>query len=222
MEDTLYKLLAGVSESVTANEMIYRLGVALGLSLILYGTYRLSYASVTYNRKFNTSLIMITMVTSAVMMVIGSSVALSLGMVGALSIVRFRTAVKDPRDAAYIFWAITIGLCAGTGNVNIGIVTTLIISLILLFMGFGLGRHKEQYILIIRGSRSEQNDIMAEVNRTFKTYALKSRHTTDESLELVYQVKTKNGDDKGITDRLYKMQGIKSVNMLAQSGETVG
>jgi len=222
MRDTLYKLLSGVSENVTSIEMLERLALAFGLSLILYFTYRLSYASVTYNRKFNTSLIMITMVTTAVMMVIGSSVALSLGMVGALSIVRFRTAVKDPRDAAYIFWGITIGLCAGTGNAVIGLGTTLIISLVLLVMGLGIGFRKERFILIVRGARTEQDNIMAEVNRTFKQYLLKSKHTSEESIELVYQVKMKNGDDMGITDRLYKLHGIKSVNVLAQSGETVG
>lgn len=222
MRDTLYELLAGVSENVTSIEMVTRLGVAFGLALILYFTYRLSYSSVTYNRKFNTSLIMISMVTTAVMMVIGSSVALSLGMVGALSIVRFRTAVKDPRDASYIFWAITIGLCAGTGNAAIGFGTTVIISLVLLVMGVGVGFRKERYILIVRGARSEEDNIMAEVNKTFKHYLLKSKYTSGESLEMVYQVKMKNGADGGITDRLYKLPGMKSVNILAQSGETVG
>lgn len=222
MKDTLYKLLAGVSENVTSIEMIERLLLAFALALILYFTYRLSYSSVTYNRKFNTSLIMISMVTSAVMMVIGSSVALSLGMVGALSIVRFRTAVKDPRDAAYIFWAITIGLCAGTGNFIIGLGTTVIISLVLLIMGLGINVRKERYIMIIRGARSEEDNIMAEVNRTFKQYVLKSKHTSETSIELVYQVKMKNGEDEGIVQRLYKLHGMKSVNILAQSGETVG
>ncbi|MCH4886632.1 DUF4956 domain-containing protein [Acidaminobacter sp. JC074] len=222
MRDTLYNLLAGAGESITIYDMLIRLLFAFALAFVLYITYRLSYTTVTYNRKFNTSLIMIAMVTSAVMMVIGSSVALSLGMVGALSIVRFRTAVKDPRDAAYIFWAITIGLCAGTGNFFIGFITTFIISGVLMVMGLGLTSKNERYIIVIRGARSEQDNIMAEINRTFGQYLLKSKHTSGESLELVYQVKMKNGDDMGLTGRLYQLHGIKSVNILAQSGETVG
>lgn len=222
MRDTLFDLLVGISENITAIEILQRVGFAFGLSLILYWTYLLSYSTVVYNRKFNTSLIMITMVTTAVMMVIGSSVALSLGMVGALSIVRFRTAVKDPRDASYIFWAITIGLCAGTSNYLIGLMTTIVISFVLLIMGYGGLPKKERYIIIIRANRVEQGNIMAEVNRTFENYILKSKHTSEKAIELVYQVKIKNGDDKGLTDRLYKMSGVTSVNVLAQSGETVG
>lgn len=222
MRESLFKLLSGLSESITALDMLERLGMAFGLALILYVTYRLTFSTVAYNRKFNASLVMITLVTTSVMMVIGTSVALSLGMVGALSIVRFRTAVKDPRDAAYIFWAIAIGLCAGTGNGVIGLGTTLIISLVLLMMGLGFGGRSEGYVLIVRGERAEQDAIMAEVNRTFKRYMLKSKHTSQEVIELVYQVKMKNGDDLGITSRLYQMQGIKSVNILAQSGETIG
>lgn len=222
MRESLFKMLSGLSENVTTIDMLLRLGMAFGLSLILYFTYRLTFSTVAYNRKFNASLVMITLVTTSVMMVIGTSVALSLGMVGALSIVRFRTAIKDPRDAAYIFWSIAIGLCAGTGNGVIGLGTTVIISAVLLLMGIGFGGRSEGYILIIRGDRAEQDAIMAEVNRTFKRYMLKSKHTSLESIELVYQVKIKNGDDLGVTNRLYQMQGIKSVNVLAQSGETVG
>ncbi|MCK8059605.1 MULTISPECIES: DUF4956 domain-containing protein [unclassified Fusibacter] len=222
MRETLYKLLEGASSDVTMLVMLQRLSVALVLGLILYVTYRLSFSSVTYNRKFNTSLIMIGMVTTAVMMVIGSSVALSLGMVGALSIVRFRTAIKDPRDAAYIFWSIAIGLCAGTGNFSLGVGTTLAISVVLLFAGVGLKFKKDIYIVVIRGDRSEEENIMGEVNKTFKTYLLKSKHTTETSLELVYQVKMKNGDDKGFAHRLYKLHGMRSINILAQSGETIG
>lgn len=222
MRDTLYKLLEGVSTDVTMIQIIERLSIALVLGLVLYITYMLSFSSVTYNSKFNTSLIMIAMVTTAVMMVIGSSVALSLGMVGALSIVRFRTAIKDPRDAAYIFWSIAIGLCAGTGNFVLGMGTTLGISLVLLIAGLGLRLNKDHYIVIIRGDRAEEDHIMSELNKTFKMYALKSKHTTENSIELVYQVKMKNGDDLGLVANLYKLSGMKSVNILAQSGESVG
>lgn len=102
MKETLYKYLANPSGGVTVFGALEVMIVALMLSMVIFLTYKITFSGVMYNRKFNVSLVMLTLVTTMVMIVIGSDIALSLGMVGALSIVRFRTAIKDPRDTAYI------------------------------------------------------------------------------------------------------------------------
>ena len=124
--------------------------IAFIVALIIYLTYKNTYTGVMYNPRFNVSLIMITMVTTIVMVVIGSNISVSLGMVGALSIIRFRTAVKDPRDTAFIFWAVVTGLACGTQNYTIVIAGSIVICLVL--FGFKKVISKDdKFILIIKG-----------------------------------------------------------------------
>ena len=110
--------------------IILVLCVALILSLVIYFTYKYTYSGVVYNPRFNFSIVMITMITTIVMIVIGSNISVSLGMVGALSIVRFRTAVKDPRDTAYIFWGIVVGLACGTQCYYVAIIGSIFVCLL--------------------------------------------------------------------------------------------
>ena len=119
MKETLYEYLVTRSGEVNLFEAFEILIISLLLSMVVFWTYKFTFSGVLYNRKFNVSLVMLTLVTTMVMIVIKSDISLSLGMVGALSIVRFRTAIKDPRDTAYIFWCIGIGLCAGTQNLSL-------------------------------------------------------------------------------------------------------
>ena len=125
--------------------------VAFLVALIIFLTYKNTYSGVMYNPRFNVSLIMITMITTMVMVVIGSNISVSLGMVGALSIIRFRTAVKDPRDTAFIFWCVVSGLACGTQNYTIVLAGSLFICLILfIFRKFAMNDNK--YVLIVKGT----------------------------------------------------------------------
>ena len=123
--------LAEMQVKMPIQTVLLVLLVAFLVSLIIYLTYKNTYTGVLYNPRFNVSLIMITMITTMVMVVIGSNISVSLGMVGALSIIRFRTAVKDPRDTAFIFWCVVSGLACGTQNYTIVIVGSVFICLIL-------------------------------------------------------------------------------------------
>ena len=126
--------------------------IAFLVALIIFITYKHTYSGVMYNPRFNVSLIMITMITTIVMVVIGSNISVSLGMVGALSIIRFRTAVKDPRDTAFIFWGVVSGLACGTQNYSIVIIGSLIICAIL--FGFKkVSASNNRYVLIVKGNR---------------------------------------------------------------------
>lgn len=222
MKEKLYDYLILQSGEISIFKSIEILTIALILSFIIYFTYKFTFTGVTYNRKFNLSLIMITIVTTIVMIVIGSNIALSLGMVGALSIVRFRTAIKDPRDTAYIFWAIAIGLCVGTTNYMIAIIGSLFLFIVLIVMGIGGIGKENRYILIIRGLREKEEEIMSCVFKTFKDSQLRGKNSSQDSIEIIYQVKFKKNNDKYILEKLYNIEGITAVNIVAQSGETIG
>ena len=113
MRDVLLELLRSNQGALTIQDIVLNFFIAGILGLVIYLSYRISHAGGMYSTKFNVSLVMLTLITTLVMNVIGNNIALSLGMVGALSIVRFRTAIKDSRDTAYIFWAIAAGICCG-------------------------------------------------------------------------------------------------------------
>ena len=131
--------------------------VAFLVSLIIFITYKHTYTGVLYNPRFNVSLIMITMITTIVMVVIGSNISVSLDMVGALSIIRFRTAVKDPRDTAFIFWGVVSGLACGTQNYTIVIVGSMVLCAIL-FIFKSISTSSNKYVLVVKGENVDIKD----------------------------------------------------------------
>ena len=132
-------------------------GLVVGVLISL--VYKKTYRGVLYSPSFSLTLIMLTLVTAPVVMAIGSNVALSMGMVGALSIVRFRTAVKDPLDTAYMFWAITMGILLGAGQYLIALVVVIGISLIMLVLSFVHFRNPNSYLLVVHYEKAVERDI---------------------------------------------------------------
>lgn len=222
MKETLYKYLTTQSGTITAFGALETMFIALLLSVVVFWTYKITFSGVMYNRKFNVSLVMLTLVTTMVMIVIGSDIALSLGMVGALSIVRFRTAIKDPRDTGYIFWCIAIGLSTGSSNYMVAIIGSLFLFAVLTIFSFsGFGK-EDRYILIIRGLREKEEEIMRCVFNSFKGSQLRAKNSVGNNMEIIYQIKMKNNEDKNIISDLYKIEGVSTVNIVAQNGETIG
>lgn len=222
MKEILYDYFVSNSSNISVIKSIEILAIALALSLLIFMTYRFTYSGVMYNRKFNISLVMITIVTTIVMIVIGSNIALSLGMVGALSIVRFRTAIKDPRDTSYIFWAIAVGLCVGTTNYAIAVLGSFFLFIILMIFNIGGFGKEDRYVLIIRGDRVKEGEMMRCVFNAFKNSQLRAKNSTHDHIELVYQIKLKKNKDKNIIKDLYYIEGVSTVNLVAQNGETIG
>lgn len=210
------------------NEILERvLPIALGmtvtliLSLLIYVTYKYCYRGVSYSRNFNLSLIMMSLVTSVVMMVIGSNIALSLGMVGALSIVRFRTAVKDPRDTVYIFWSISVGLACGVEIYDIAVIGSLFIAAVVFIFSIN-NNSREKYLLVIRGKIGVEEKIYSVIFKQVKYYKVRSRTINNESMEIVCEVRLKKDEDIRLINRLNNIEGIKSMNLVSQSGEMIG
>lgn len=221
MKEYLYNLLYDGSVAVSPLFAVQNMTIALILAIFVSLTYKITYSGVSYSRKFNTSLLMMSLITTMVMNILGSSLALSLGMVGALSIIRFRTAVKDTRDTTYIFWAIAIGLGAGSTNYYIVAVGTVFITVISILLTFGL-KEREAYLVIIRSDIKSLEEVRAILFQTYKASKLRAETITNEYVEIVYQVKLKKNSDIMAYEKLETIEGVHFINMVSQDGETLG
>ncbi|HJC41076.1 MAG TPA: DUF4956 domain-containing protein [Candidatus Intestinimonas pullistercoris] len=221
MREYIYELFESTGE-LTVETIVLRMAAASILACFIYLSYRISHDGSIYSRKFNVSLVALTMITTTVMIVIGNNIALSLGMVGALSIVRFRTAIKDARDTMYIFWTIVVGICCGSGDYLVaGIGSAFVFGLLLLF---GRVKNDNRMLLILRGSRVNESRIEALVFQVFEKRAtLRVKNTTENSVEFIYEmsrrVLEKAGREKSVTDRFYELGGIEYLNIVAQNDD---
>ncbi len=203
--------------------------VATDIAFFIYLSYMLSHEGSIYSKKFNVSLMALTVITTAVMIVIGNNIALSLGMVGALSIVRFRTAIKDSRDTIYIFWTIVTGICCGAGDFLIAGIGAAFTFLILLI--FGRIKNDSRMLLIIRTVRVNEEKVEALIFQYFARKAnLRVKNTTENSVEFIYEIskrmldKTKTvkkgtASKKSITDAIYEIGNIEYCNIVMQNDE---
>ena len=214
------------SGALSTQDIVLHVLAAAVLSAAIYLSYWYTHAGTAYSKKFNVSLVTLTILTGTVMTVIGNNIALSLGMVGALSIVRFRTAIKDSRDTTYIFWAIIVGICCGVGDYFVASVGTVVVFLVLLVLG--RVRNENRVLLIIRGSKSLSKDMERLVFSYFdKRALLRVRNTTPTNVELIYEMPRKiwqlnYGKDVDIADALYALDGVEYVNTVTQSDEISG
>lgn len=201
--------------------MILLCGLAVGM--VIYLTYYISSEKIAYNRKFNWSLVVMHLITVVVMLMISSNIAVSLGMVGALSIVRFRTAVKDSRDTMFIFWAMAEGLCVSSQNWRLTFTTVLFIAVVLIVSSKVPGI-RNKYLLIVNGG-GEAID-RKRFEEALKPYVVSFRVRTAnkdaEHEEMICEIGTKGEINLDVMDALLSVPGIQSVNWAAQSGETVG
>ena len=221
MREYLLELLESTGQ-LTLETIVTRLGAASILACFIFLSYWLSHDGSIYSKKFNVSLVALTVITTTVMIVIGNNIALSLGMVGALSIVRFRTAIKDSRDTVYIFWAIVVGICCGSGDYLVAGVGSAFAFVLLLI--FGRVRNDSRMLLIIRAARTSEGRIEGLVFQRFARKAtLRVKNTTEDSVEFIFEMTRKTLDrgskDKSITDALYEAGGVEHVNIVAQNDE---
>ena len=163
--------------------------VALAAGVVIALVYKKTYRGVLYSPSFTLTLILLCLVTTPVVMAIGSNVALSMGMVGALSIVRFRTAVKDPLDTAYMFWAITMGILVGSNAYVIAVVALLGIAVILLAISYLRLRSPNGYLLVVHYDEEAQVDIESTLKRSVRFYRLRSKTVTRSGAEMTVEVR---------------------------------
>ena len=222
MKETLYNLLSQQGD-MTWQQITMHILVSAALGGLIFLSYVLSHKGTIYSRKFGVTLVVLTVMTGTVMTVIGNNIALSLGMVGALSIVRFRTALKDSRDTAYVFWTIIVGICCGVGDYVVAAAGSTAIFLV--FLLFGAVRSDTRMLLVVRADRNLEEKIEAMVFQYFERQAvLRVKNTNTGNVEFIYVMSRKTLEraqrqHPALTGDFYKLGAVECVNIVAQSDE---
>lgn len=222
MKQTIFQLLKDQGD-LSWEQIVTRIATTVLLGIIIFVSYFISHRGTIYSRKFNVSLVILAVLTGTVMIVIGSNIALSLGMVGALSIVRFRTAIKDSRDTMYLFWAIIVGICCGVGSFFVAAAGSTAVFLVLLL--FGAIKNDSRILVIIRGARRSETKMESLVFQAFDRKArLRVKNTTPETIELIYEISEKiltkaRRKNPGLSDAFYAIEDIEYVNFVMQNDE---
>ena len=221
MKDKLFELFETNGE-LQIGTVALHISMAAVLGFLIFVSYYITHRGTIYSKKFNASLVVLTVLTGTVMTVIGNNIALSLGMVGALSIVRFRTAIKDSRDTVYIFWTVIVGICCGVGDYMVALIGSAITFIVLLILG--AIKNDNRMLIIVRGARNKQSIVTGYIFNVFKNKAiLRVKNTTEDTMELIYEVSSsllkKIEKDISITDGIYDLGGIEYVNIVMQNDE---
>jgi|TARA_B100000401_G_scaffold264648_2_gene180123 uncharacterized membrane protein YhiD involved in acid resistance len=203
--------------SLNSSDIFINLLITLVIGVFIFYIYKKTFQGVLYTQAFNVSLVMVSLVTALIIMTISSNLILSLGMVGALSIVRFRTAVKDSMDIVYMFWAISVGIANGAGYFKISLIGSLFIAAVLIV----LSRYRESsnpYLLIINYNQSGEEPLKDHMKK-IGSYKLKSKTVTPENTELTIEIRTDN--DHQIVSDIQKINGVKDCVLVSYNGDYV-
>ncbi|MGB7474521.1 DUF4956 domain-containing protein [Trichococcus sp.] len=194
---------------------------ALFIGLFIFFIYKKTYAGVMYSKPFNTSLVLLSVLTTFVILAVTSNVVLSLGMVGALSIVRFRTAIKEPLDLVFLFWSISVGIILGAGLYSLAFLGSAFITVILLVLT-GKVDSSAPYILMLQ-LENENAELQATeiIKNRFGKVIVKSKSITDGQPELIYEVKVKN-NETSFMNELSAIEGVKNATLVSYNGNQSG
>ena len=203
--------------TITVDKILLSLIVTFVIGVFIVYIYKKTYSGVVYSKSFSLCIILLGMVTAMVIRTISSNLALSLGMVGALSIVRFRTAIKEPTDTVFMFWSITAGIMAGAGLYIVAIIASLGIG-ILYFLGYMLGfKAKHQYLFIVKYDTNIDKEILRELNKLPKT-KLKSKSISKNTVELTFELELKD-NETDILNNFKKIKGVTSVSVISYQND---
>ena len=209
--------LNGFSSGVDTRMILTGLALTCILALYIFFIYRLVTRKTFYAKTFNLSLIAMAVITAAIILTIQSNIVLSLGMVGALSIIRFRTAIKDPLDLVFLYWSISIGIICGAGLSLIAVLVTLIISVIVLLMQHYPAR-KLSMILVVNSTDPASDKLILEtVKKYCKSYKIKSRNLTPTTLDMIVEIRV-DAESELVHD-VMKIDGVTAASILSHDGE---
>ena len=207
-------------ESVTGfslSEVLLAMLFAVIVGLFIFWVYKKTFTGILYSSGFALTLIGLTLVTALVIIAVTSNVVLSLGMVGALSIVRFRTAIKEPMEIVFLFWSIAVGIVIGAGMIPLAVLGSVIIGIILLI--FANRKNVENaYILVLNCENEEAENTAAELlKNTVKKYRIKSKTVNADGIELTTELKIKD-DKMAFVNQMNKITGVKNATLVSYNG----
>lgn len=207
--------------AVSLFDMTLALVLAFGLGLFIFLVYKKTYQGVMYSSSFGVTLLALTMITTLVILAVTSNVVLSLGMVGALSIVRFRTAIKEPLDIAFLFWSIAVGIVLAAGMIPLAVMGSVIIGLILLVF-VNRKSHCNPYIVVVQcEGHTTETAVRHFLDEATRRCVVKSKSARKGSLELTMEIRLRN-DDTDFINILSEMQGVTSAVLVSYNGDYMG
>ena len=207
--------------SVTLLDMLIALVLALGIGMFIFLIYKKTYQGVMYSSSFGTTLVALTMITTVVILAITSNVVLSLGMVGALSIVRFRTVIKEPLDIAFLFWAITVGIVLAAGMIPLAVLGSIFIGIVLLLF-VNKKSHRNPYIVVLSCADSTaEAQAKALLEKHVLKSVVKSKTAQKVMIELNMEIRMRN-DNTDFINALSDLPGIRSAVLVSYNGEYMG
>ena len=205
------------STDITTSYVLITMAVTCVIALYVFLVYRLATKKVFYSLSFNISLVATALITATIIFTVQSSVVISLGMVGALSIIRFRTAIKDPLDLVYLFWSISIGIICGAGLAQFAVILSLLLTVIVVVLSkLGVKSHPQILVVNANSSKSEES-IIAAVQAESGKYKIKSRNVDLNSYTVVFELRI--GNDSSLLSQLEKIDGVHSVSLVSHDGE---
>jgi len=207
--------------SVSILDMVIAIVLAFGMGMFIFLVYKKTYSGVMYSSSFGTTLVALTMITTIVILADTSNVVLSLGMVGALSIVRFRTAIKEPLDIAFLFWSIAVGIVLAAGMIPLAVIGSVVIGIILLVF-VNRKAHKNPYIVVIRcDGHDSESKAKSYLDSKTERCVVKSKTAKKGEVELNMEIRLKN-DNTDFVNELADMYGVHSAVLVSYNGDYMG
>ena len=208
----------GFSSDLSTASIIVILLVTACIALYIFIVYRLASQKTFYSKSFNISLVALAMITAGIILAIQSSVVISLGMVGALSIVRFRTAIKNPMDLVYLFWSISVGIVCGAGLFEVAVIVSLFVTVALVALEL-FPAVQEQKLLVVSASGPELEEELLGLVKDYSTkFKIKSRNLTANSMDIIIQLKIKEKEAE-LVKGIKQIEGVNSVALILHEGD---
>ena len=205
------------ASDMTTTSIAVTLGMAILLGVFIYFVYRISTKSGFYNRDFNKSLAALPVVTAAIMLAMGSNITISLGMVGALSIVRFRNAVKNPIDLTYLFWSISIGIVVGSGLFELAVLLSLAITALLFALDL-LPAFRAPCLLVVSGEDiAIESELIAIAKKYSRSVAIRSRNVSKRGVEWILEMRIRN--EESLVQKIATLEKVSSVHLMTHDGD---
>ena len=201
----------------SALDMAIAMGFAFVLGIFIFFVYKKTYTGIMYSAGFGVSLLGLALVTTLIILAVTSNIILSLGMVGALSIVRFRTAIKEPLDIVFLFWAIAAGIVLGAGLLPLAVLGSLFIGIILVVFA-NRKSVDSPYILIVNSEDKQEEDILHCLKQSVQRYSVKAKTISEAGMEFTFEVRLKEGETKFV-GQIKGLPGVKSAALVSYNGD---
>lgn len=201
---------------ITTPQILVVLGITFAIAIYIYFVYKLLTDNSFYDKNFNISMSIISVVTAGIILAMQSSLVISLGMVGALSIVRFRTAIKEPMDLLFLFWSIGTGIICGAGLFKLAIIVSTAITVGIIILKY-IPATSSPYLFVINAKNNNcENEIMTVIKGDAKSYRIDSKSITNAGMDLIIEVKSKDGNS--LVNKISGIEGVSSISLLYHDG----